>query len=262
MIKEKVRTLGYLTALAVGALIAGHGVGWSLAATATPASAATQPASTPPPSGASQLAALAQFRLRANQDMANGDYAGALPLLEKVSQMLTDQPDQLGPVLEDIRRCRRLMNSATKPSTGLTITAAPSEARTPHVRPAATELLNLPIKDLGNFDFDSSAGGNIPDDVKHLDGVKFRTTGYMIPLDQAESISEFALVPSLFACCFGQPPQVQHTIVVHTPKGKALNYFPDELVVEGTLHVEEQKDGGFIVSIFQIDASSVRPAPK
>jgi hypothetical protein len=84
----------------------------------------------------------------------------------------------------------------------------------------------------------------------------------MIPLDQAENIGEFALVPSLFACCFGQPPQIQHTLVVHCPKGKAVSYFGDELVVEGTLHVQEIKDGGFIVSIFQIDASSVRAAAR
>jgi len=95
-----------------------------------------------------------------------------------------------------------------------------------------------------------------------MDGCHFRTSGYMIPLDQAESISEFALVPSLFACCFGQPPQIQHTIIVHCPKSKAVSYFPDELTVEGTLHVKEDRDGGFIVSIFQLDATSVRAAPQ
>ena len=41
-----------------------------------------------------------------------------------------------------------------------------------------------------------------------------------------------------------------------------MSYFPDELVVEGTLHVKEIKDGGFIVSIFQMDATSVRAAPQ
>jgi hypothetical protein len=84
----------------------------------------------------------------------------------------------------------------------------------------------------------------------------------MIPLDQAENIAEFALVPSLFSCCFGQPPQVQHTIVVHCAKGKAVNYYPDELTVEGTLHVREKKDEGYVVSVFEVDANSVRPAPK
>jgi len=84
----------------------------------------------------------------------------------------------------------------------------------------------------------------------------------MVPLDQAEAITQFALVPSLFACCYGQPPQIQHTIVVQVTKGKSLPYYPDQITVEGTLHVSEQRDGGFIVSIFQMDATSVRAFEK
>ena len=91
---------------------------------------------------------------------------------------------------------------------------------------------------------------------------RLRLRGFMIPMDQAENITQFALVPSLFACCFGQPPQIQHTIVVNCPKGKAVSYFPDEIIVEGKLTVEEKKDDGYIVSIFEMETSSVKPAPK
>ena len=204
-----------------------------------------------------------QLRLTANQAMARADYASAIPLLETVSGMVANQPDQLGPVLEQIRVCKRQMANGNKPLTmGSVPQAVDGGPRKIHVAAADGGVLELPIKELGNFDFDAENGGNIPADVKRLEGCRFQTNGFMIPLDQAESISEFALVPSLFACCYGQPPQVQHTIVVHCPKGKAMSYFPDELVVEGTLHVQEQKDGGFIVSIFQIDAASVRAAAK
>lgn len=65
-----------------------------------------------------------------------------------------------------------------------------------------------------------------------------------------------------FACCFGQPAQIQHTIVVNCPKDKAVSYFPDEIIVEGKLNVEVKKDEGFIVSLFEIETSSVKPAPK
>ena len=84
----------------------------------------------------------------------------------------------------------------------------------------------------------------------------------MVPMDQAENVTQFALVPSLFACCFGQPPQIQHTIVVACPKGKNVNYYPDEIVVEGTLKVDEKKEDGFIVSIFEVECSSVKPTAK
>jgi hypothetical protein len=131
-----------------------------------------------------------------------------------------------------------------------------------HPAPIAGQTVELPIKELGNFDYDATNGGGIPDDVTRLDGCHFQTSGYMIPLDQAESISKFALVPSLFACCFGQPPQIQHTIVVHVPKGKAVSYYADEIVVEGTLVVQEKKEDGFIVSIFEVNCTSVKAAAK
>jgi len=208
-----------------------------------------------------------ELQLNANEDMGRGDYKSALPLLQKVSELLADQPDQLGPILEQIRVCRhQILNPTANPA----VAAAPLSVaiavdggpRHVHPAPGPGETVEMPIKELGNFDYDATAGGNIPADVLRLDGCHFKTTGYMIPLDQAESISEFALVPSLFACCFGQPPQIQHTIVVHCPKSKAVSYFPDELIVEGTLHVKEVRDGGFIVSIYQMDASSVRVAPQ
>jgi len=84
----------------------------------------------------------------------------------------------------------------------------------------------------------------------------------MIPLDQADKIKQFVLVPDLFSCCFGQPPQVQHSIIVGCPEGKAVSYYPEQITVEGKLKVEEKKDDGFIVSIFEISCTSVKPAAK
>ena len=120
----------------------------------------------------------------------------------------------------------------------------------------------MAIKELGNFEYDADKGGNIPADVKAMSGSSIRLTGFMIPMDQATNISQFALVPSLFACCFGQPPQIQHTIIVNCPKGKAVAYYPDEITVDGTLKVEEKKEDGFIVSIFEMECSSVKPIAK
>jgi hypothetical protein len=189
----------------------------------------------------------------------------ALPLLQELAGTLIDQPEKLGPVEERIRVCKRAIAAAQTmqpdPSVSFSVpTGNTPQTRVVHPQPQPGELLVLAIKELGNFDYDAEHGGNIPADVTRLNGVKIRTQGYMIPLDQAENIGEFALVPSLFACCFGQPPQVQHTIVVHLAPGKAISYFPDELQVEGTLTVQEKRDEGFIVSIFDLDATSVKPA--
>ena len=141
-------------------------------------------------------------------------------------------------------------------------TTQESKPRTPIVAPAAGKTLELTIKELGNFEYDIDKGGNIPADVIALNGVHFKTFGFMIPLDQTEAISEFALVPSLSICCIQGAPQIQHSIIVRCAKGKAVSYYGEELVVEGTLKVEEKKDGGYIISIFELTPTSIKPSPK
>jgi hypothetical protein len=184
-----------------------------------------------------------------------------LPLLEKISQEVSNMPDELGPVMEQIRICHRQIAAGANGAATTQPAVTPAiAARKPHAAPVAGQVVEMEIKQLGNFAYDASVGGNIPEDVKRLDGCQFRTRGFMISLDETDNVSQFALVPTLGICCSGSPPQIQHTIVVHIPNGKTVAFDPDEMIVEGILHVHEEKDGGFIVSIFQLDATSVRPA--
>jgi hypothetical protein len=212
---------------------------------------------------------------RANEAFTAGDYAIALPLLKKVREFYKDQPDKLGPIDERIRVCQKNLGEPADAQSAATdrpdapaaaaaaAAAAPSnEQRKAHAAPKPGEVRPLTIKDLGNFQYDQEKGGNIPADVKALAGMKVRLNGFMIPMDQADKITKFALVPDLFACCFGQPPQIQHSVTVTCPPGKAVNYYPEEIWVEGTLKVDEKKEDGFILSIFEVDVSSVKPAPK
>jgi hypothetical protein len=207
------------------------------------------------------------LELRATTAFNNGQYALALPLLQKLQGELSNQPQRLGMIAEEIRVCQTQIAKAvaSDPTAAAAAAAGPAmtaEMRKPHLPPQPDELRGLEIKELGNFEYDADKGGNIPADVKALSGMKLRLHGFMIPMDQADNITHFALVPSLFACCFGQPPQIQHTIVCKAPAGKAVSYYPDELLIEGKLKVEEKKDEGFIVSVFEVDVSSVKPATK
>jgi hypothetical protein len=230
--------------------------------------------------------ARAALELRASQAFNKGDYTVALPMLQKLAGELQgqkDQADKLAMVQEQIRVCQKnapIQLAAASPSPTAAVTSVgdaspalppqppmlpsenPGPDRKPHPAPKPGETQEMSIKELGNFNYDAEHGSPIPDDVKALSGSMVKLRGYMIPMDQAENISKFALVPSLFSCCFGQPPQIQHTIVVTCPKGKAVSYYPDEIIVEGKLNVEEKKDDGFVVSIFDLETTSVKPAPK
>jgi len=209
------------------------------------------------------------MEVRANEAFNRGQYSLAKELFTKVSDKVKDDQTRYGALQEKIRVCDTKMKelAASAPIPAADQLNQPqietsAEKRKKHAVPKAGDVLAIGIKDLGNFDYDADKGGNIPEDVKKLSGSKIRVTGFMIPLDQADNISNFSLVPSLFACCFGQPPQIQHQIVVHTPKGKSVGYYPDEIVCEGTLKVDEKKDDGYIVSVFELDVQSVKPAAK
>ena len=209
------------------------------------------------------LASNIPLDVRATAAFNEGQYAIALPLLKQVASAPTTDPQRIGSLQEEIRVCEKnIANGVTAVTAAQTTVATSAETRKPHKVPAPGEVLEVAIKELGNFDYDQEKGGNIPADVKALAGSKLRLHGYMIPMDQAENITQFALVPSLFSCCFGQPPQIQHTVVVNCPKGKAVQYYQDEIIVEGNLKVAEKKDDGFIVSIFELECTSVKPAPK
>ena len=198
--------------------------------------------------------------VRAAAAFSSGEYALALPMLEKLAEQSVGDADRYGRIQEQIRVCRQNLGT-TEGEAGSADMPDPSQ-RKPIAAPKPGEVLEISIKDLGNFVYDADKGGNIPEDVKKLSGSKLRVRGFMIPMDQADNVTSFAMVPDLFACCFGQPPQVQHTVVATCPPGRSVSYFPDELVVEGTLKVEEKREDGFIVSVFQLDVASVKPAAR
>jgi hypothetical protein len=228
-----------------------------------PRAAAAEPAKTE-----AKQDSTATLEQRANEALNRGQYSLAKELFTKVIDRVKDDKKRVAMLQEQIRVCEtNIKQLASAPA----VAAAPDPSQ-PAVETAAEkrkkhtvkdgEVYSIGIKELGNFEYDADKGGNIPDDVKALAGKKVRVQGFMIPLDQADNISHFSLVPSLFACCFGQPPQIQHQIVVHAPKGKAVSYYPDEIICEGTLKVEEKKDDGYIVSVFEMDVASVKPAAK
>ncbi|HEX8912081.1 MAG TPA: DUF3299 domain-containing protein [Humisphaera sp.] len=248
---------------------------------AEPAGPATRPAAAPatlpalPEVKVPENITGAELALRAQQAFNRGEYAAALPLYRKLAAESEGLPAKLASIQERIRVCEKAIAAAKAeaadmaakgidPNAALKPKAADNsaEARKPHVTPAAGQVYDTTIQGLGNFDYDQDRGGNVPEDVQKLSGSVVRLKGFMIPMDAAENITQFALVPSLFACCFGQPPSIQHTIVVNCPKGKAVGYSADELIVEGTLKVQEKKDDGYIISLFEMQVQSVKLAPK
>ena len=97
----------------------------------------------------------------------------------------------------------------------------------------------------------------IPAFIKALDKKDVEMVGFMMPLTEVKDITEFLLVPSLWGCCYGQPPAVNHIVVVRMPKGQTAKFFNDVIRVRGRFNVGETKEGRYLVSLYVLTPESI-----
>jgi hypothetical protein len=100
----------------------------------------------------------------------------------------------------------------------------------------------------------------VPDFIRAFDGKSVDMTGYMMALDTVDDIRSFILMPSLFGCCYGQPPAVNHVVLVKMAGKKRAKYFEDAVRVRGRFHCSEEKQDGELLSLYRIDADEVDPS--
>src|SRR5438046_5857908 len=79
----------------------------------------------------------ASIELRARQAFTRGEYATALPLLQKLAANYKSQPDKLGPIQEQINVCQKAITVATaqQGQPGQSDPAMAPETRKPHPAP-------------------------------------------------------------------------------------------------------------------------------
>jgi hypothetical protein len=64
-------------------------------------------------------------------------------------------------------------------------------------------------------------------------------------------------VNSLWGCCFGQTPAVNHVIMVTMEPGKAVEFCPDAVTITGKFSLGETREDGYLASLFSMEASKV-----
>ena len=96
-----------------------------------------------------------------------------------------------------------------------------------------------------------------PKFIKALDGKPVEMLGYMMPLTEIDHIKEFLLVPSLWGCCYGQPPAVNHIIAVKMPAGQTAKFYSGPIRINGRFHVGETKQDGYVVSLYVLTPDKI-----
>lgn len=97
----------------------------------------------------------------------------------------------------------------------------------------------------------------IPPEIKALDGKNVEMLGFMMPLTEVKNIKEFLLVPSLYGCCYGQPPAPNHMVVVKMPEGKTSKFMQDVIRVRGNFKVGETRQEGYLVSLYVLTPTEI-----
>ena len=100
---------------------------------------------------------------------------------------------------------------------------------------------------------------DVPQSLRNLDGKRVSVDGFMIPLDQADDIASFAIVPWLDE--YHRPLMLQ-TVIAQAPPGHPYKYFGDALRAYGTLHISIVRDSGFVVSVIQMSVDRIEPVDR
>ncbi len=122
-----------------------------------------------------------------------------------------------------------------------------------------TDGVRITFNDLREYRFSRKANNPIPEKLKALQGKEVNIAGYMIPMSEALDVTEFMLVQMpFFGCCYSVPPEPNETVMVKMQKGKSTPYVYSPVRVTGIFKIQETKIDGFVVSVYEIEASQVK----
>jgi hypothetical protein len=100
--------------------------------------------------------------------------------------------------------------------------------------------------------------GQIPDDIKSLNGKTVAIKGFMMPLlYQNGLVSDCLLLKNQSMCCYGVPPKVNEWVIVHMT-GKGIKSIMDRPVtICGTLRVGEYLENGRLRALYRMDGEKI-----
>jgi len=101
----------------------------------------------------------------------------------------------------------------------------------------------------------------IPEDVMALNGQKVALAGFVLPLALANGrATDFLLLRTQSACCFGLMPRVNELIMVKVPPPGMMPRPDTPFVAAGALSVKWIGEGDQLTAIYEMRADRVEPA--
>jgi hypothetical protein len=122
--------------------------------------------------------------------------------------------------------------------------------------PEAGAPIRITFKTIGNWKY-VERKTPIPPSIVQLDGKWVEISGFMIANNQTDATPRFNLIQSLWDCCFGQTPDINHVIDVSVKPGNVALFYPEPVKVTGKFSVGEQREEGHLVSLYRLEAHQI-----
>ena len=100
---------------------------------------------------------------------------------------------------------------------------------------------------------------DVPKEILDLNGQDAVLVGFMVPIDMdRDGVSVFALSQNRAFCCYGVKPALNEMVLVRM-KGDTRTPFRNDtpITVFGRLTVQEERNQGHVVSLYQMQATEV-----
>jgi hypothetical protein len=99
----------------------------------------------------------------------------------------------------------------------------------------------------------------VPEEIRALDGKRVTMAGFLLTLYEFDDIEDFNLVASHWSCCFGVVPSLNGWVHVKLAEGQVgLPNTSEPLKVAGTFRLREEKEAGYVVSIYALEDAEAK----
>src|SRR5262245_7664682 len=103
-----------------------------------------------------------------------------------------------------------------------------------------------------------TADAQIPAAVKALDKKRVALRGFMLPLKvEGGLVTELLIMKDQSMCCYGTTPKINEWVSIKMTAAGVKPIMDQIVTLYGILHVGEQRENGYLVSIYRLDGEKM-----
>jgi hypothetical protein len=123
--------------------------------------------------------------------------------------------------------------------------------------PAGDDPRRIDFGTLSSFEYEE--GKPLPKEVRDLDKKEIRISGFMRGENGATQDLEVFMIVNEACGCSGDP-KLNEVLYCAMPEGQKVNAIAGSVLITGTILVGEEKEDGYVVSLYRVEVTKVEKA--